>query len=87
MGVNDSTIGRLIDRMERNNLIERVKNDSDRRVYLLRLTKTGKRLFDKTLLLRDEFNKELIKGISDEDMNTFQRVLQTMVNNVSKENG
>lgn len=83
MNIKDSTVVRLIDRMERDGLIERVRSSFDRRVSNLTLTEKGKTLWIELEPIGEAFLNQLGTGISQEEMEIFQRVLNRMVDNVA----
>lgn len=85
MDVKDSSGGRLLDRMERDGLIHRRRSEKDKRVTYVSLTKRGATLFQELLPYGDNFNNDLIKGIDESDLMIFERVLDKMVNNISKD--
>lgn len=68
MNVADSSAGRLLDRLERENLIERERNGDDRRVTYVKLTKKGKKLISDLLPIGEEFNSDLLEGITEEEL-------------------
>lgn len=82
MCVKDSSIGRLIDRLERDDLVTRTRSTEDRRVITLSLSDEGQRRFDILLPLGQEFNNQLIKNIPEKDLETFENVLKAMLNNI-----
>lgn len=84
MNVKDSSAGRLIDRLERDELIKRNRNDFDRRIIYINLTKKGDELISELMPYGERFNCELIKGIDDEELIIFDKVLRKMVSNVSE---
>lgn len=84
MCVKDSSIGRLIDRLERDVIVKRIRSIKDRRVITLSLTKEGHEQFMTLLPVGQEFNDQLIKKISKKDLETFETVLKTMFLNVSE---
>lgn len=84
MNIKESSVARLLDRMERDGLVERVKNENDKRVTNLRLTDKGKKYAIELLPEGEEFGKLLYKNISDEEMKIFTRVLSKMVSNVNE---
>lgn len=84
MNVKDSSAGRLIDRLERDGLIERNRNDSDRRIIYISLTEKGSKLISELIPYGDKFNSDLIKGISEEDLVVYDKVLKQMLSNVSE---
>jgi len=84
MNVKDSSAGRLIDRLERDGLIKRERNDQDRRIIYIILTKKGDDLITEILPYGEKFNYDLISGIEEEDLIIFDRVLKKMLSNVSE---
>ncbi len=84
MNVKDSSAGRLIDRLERDGLIERNRNDSDRRIIYISLTEKGSNLISELIPYGDKFNSDLTKGISEEDLMIYDKVLKQMLSNVSE---
>lgn len=81
--VTESSIGRLIDRMERDGFVRRERSNTDRRVILLQLTDKGNRVFQELLPLGVQFNNTLTEGISDEDLIIYERVLHRMLTNIN----
>lgn len=81
---NESSIVRLIDCMEKENIVKREKDPTDRRVTKLFLTEEGMKKRDEILPIGEKFSKDCIKGISDEDLETFKEVLNKMVKNLNK---
>ncbi len=85
MRISDSSAGRLIDRLQRDGLVKRVPSPTDRRVTLLELTVEGDRTISELFHVGVEFNDEIMEGISEEEIRVFQRVLEKMTNNATKE--
>ncbi len=83
MKTKDPSIARLLDRMERDGLIQRIKSKEDRRVTYVKLTDKGKTLKDEVLPEGEIFSDILLDGISDDDLKTFQKVLDALVMNVA----
>jgi len=84
MNIKESSVARLLDRMERDGLVERVKNENDKRVTNLSLTDKGKQYRIKLLPEGEKFEKLLYKNISEEEMKIFTTVLTKMVCNISE---
>lgn len=84
MQIKESTVARLIDRMERENLVERQRNENDRRVFNLVLTEKGIRNRVTLLPEGEKFNDIVSKDISEEEMKVFMSVLKKMVSNVKE---
>ena len=82
MKIKESTVVRLIDRMEREELVQRKKSDKDKRVINLILTEKGQRYREELLPEGHKFNDIVSAGITEEEMNVFKSVLDKMVNNI-----
>ena len=86
MNIKESTIVRLIDRMETDELVERKKNPNDKRVINIVLTPKGEDTRKKLLPEGQKFNDIVAEGIKKEDLEIFMDVLHKMVSNVNKHN-
>jgi DNA-binding MarR family transcriptional regulator len=84
MNVQDSSAGRLIDRLERDGLIERERDNSDRRVIFIKLSDAGDKLISDLLPLGIEFNEDLVSGIDENELIIYEKVLQKMILNIKK---
>lgn len=84
MNVQDSSAGRLIDRLERDGLIERERNDTDRRVIYIKLSPIGDQLISDLMPLGIKFNDDLVSGIDEEELIIYERVLQKMISNITE---
>jgi MarR family transcriptional regulator, transcriptional regulator for hemolysin len=82
VGIEGPTLTHHLDGLERAALIERSRTPEDRRAVRVELTDTGDELFHR---LRDAavgFDSRLRDGISDEELESFRRVLARMLENV-----
>ena len=81
-GIRASSASSQIKNLEREGLIKRVSIEDDRR--LKRIVPTEKLLSEKEYI--DErsrkLNEKLVKGISDEDLDVFLRVINRMIDNM-----
>ena len=84
MNIKDSTVTRLIDRMEREDLIYRKTDPNDRRSMLLNLTEKGKEYRKITLKIGQELSRDVSKNISDKNIEIFKDVLDKIVKNVAE---
>ena len=75
MGKDKSAILRMIDLLEKKELVRRVVNLNDRRKNYILVTKKGERLIAEFRQVELELNCELLEGISDADMQTFYDVV------------
>jgi len=84
MNIKDSSLARLVDRMERDGLINRVENPKDKRVKFLELTNDGRNKIEILLPEGKYFSDLLLEDITEEELVTFYRVLDKMSNNIKK---
>ena len=76
--VDRTTLGGLIDRLERNCLVERHPHPNDRRAYLIRLTTKGKTLEAPLLECSKRATAKLTSGLHDDEIGELTRMLQIL---------
>ncbi|WP_346868719.1 MarR family transcriptional regulator [Clostridium sp. UBA5119] len=82
MDIKESSMVRLIDRMEKEELVERKKDSEDRRITKIILTDKGKFLKEELMPRGQKFQDDVLKGISKENLEIFKEVLQRMTDNI-----
>jgi DNA-binding MarR family transcriptional regulator len=73
-----STTTDLVDRMEKNMLVIRVKDPSDRRVVRIHLLEEGERIIDEVIKKRQRYLEEVLKNFSTEEIQFFQNNLMKL---------
>lgn len=73
-----STTTDLIDRMEKNQLVLRVKDENDRRVVRIHLLEEGKRIIDEVIAERQTYLKTVLDGHSMEDISSLNHSLHKL---------
>ncbi|MFJ5965521.1 MarR family winged helix-turn-helix transcriptional regulator [Bacillus sp. NPDC093026] len=73
-----STTTDLIDRMEKSELVERVKDPSDRRVVRIHLLPEGERIIQEVIVKRQEYVSELLEAFSEEEAIVFNKSLMKL---------
>ena len=73
---------RLIDNLEKNNLVFRHSHSTDRRVNLIHLTKEGADLREKVTNIVKSVVDRALKDISDNDIAISRNVLTKIINNL-----
>ncbi len=81
MDIKKSTMVRLIDRMEKDGYVQREKDIEDRRITYICLTELGKNRRKELLPFGEEFSNLITRGISDDDIEIFKKVLNKLVEN------
>lgn len=84
MKVTDSSIGRLLDRLERDEMVVRLTSETDRRVTMIMLSERGDALITALIPYGDAFNRDLTEGITSEELINFENVLEKMIANIKK---
>lgn len=82
MGVTTGTLTVSVDKLEKLNLLERVRHHSDRRSYLIVLTPQGKKLFKEHHKLHVQMTEELVNGLTPEEQNQFGAILLKSISNI-----
>ncbi|MBM3253130.1 MAG: MarR family transcriptional regulator [Candidatus Omnitrophica bacterium] len=80
--VSETGITRLIDKLEKDSLVKRFQKAGDRRVNLIKITKKGQDVIDKTWPKFLEKIKELTKGIPQKNKSTITAILSLWRNNL-----
>ena len=84
-GLEPSTMTGLLDRMERDELVERMTYPADRRVLRIHLTKIGRQVRDPVLKVVDRVISEIFAGIPQEDISQTKNLLRHVLANANGE--
>jgi MarR family transcriptional regulator, transcriptional regulator for hemolysin len=84
LGKDKSSILRLIDSLEEQKLVKRVVDPHDRRRNCLIVTDLGHEVIKHYLRIEFELLKELQKGLTESDLETFYKVVYTIQKNAEK---
>lgn len=76
---NKSAITTLVERMTRNGLITKIPSTTDGRAYHIHLTERGKETGRKALPFIAEYNKELMKGFTDKEIEIIDRFFDSIM--------
>lgn len=77
------SITRLVDNLEKQKLVKRVASREDRRINLIYLTETGKRLQDQTMEMANLTLNEALEGVPPADIELCKAVLQKVYDNLT----
>ena len=78
MGVDNSTMTRLIGVLIRNDWVEKYKGENDRRVVFVKITSQGEEIRRKIDTKINEFGIEIINAIPPEDRNDIREMLTSL---------
>lgn len=87
LNIRRATISGVLQNMEKNELIKRITNKEDIRTKKIILNEKTKEIFERKQKIIKKTEKEIIKNISQEDLETFIKVLNIMKENIKKEEG
>ena len=76
------SITRLVDNLEKLQLVRRVPSESDRRINLVFLTKHGVRIEEQSMALAEETLNEALTGIPPDNINLCKEILQQVYDNL-----
>ena len=84
LDIDNSTLTGLIDRMERSGFVTRRPGDSDRRALRISITPQGLKESNRASPLIRKINEGIKSGISQEEIETFKRVLGSLLDKFGK---
>lgn len=79
MGAKEPTITGILDRLQREDLVLRKEDASDKRKKILVLTEKGKEINTELTKIAQEFRDVCLEGISEKDQEIFLDILDKMV--------
>ena len=79
-----ATITTMINRLEHIGYINRVSDDSDKRIVRLYLTDLGRKKYYQLLNLKRSMSNNIFNGMSDEDISNIYNLLIKIKNNLEK---
>jgi DNA-binding MarR family transcriptional regulator len=77
------SITRLIDNLEKLNLVKRVNHENDRRINKVQLTKAALKLQEQTMQLAEETLNEVLEGVPADQVELCKEVLQKVYDNLN----
>ncbi|AZS15154.1 MarR family winged helix-turn-helix transcriptional regulator [Paenibacillus lutimineralis] len=79
---DQTNIARMLFKLEKKGFIYRVVHETDRRSLRVYLTPKGREVKDDILTPSLEAYENTVKGLSEEEVETFRRILSVIYNNV-----
>ncbi|HEX4877488.1 MAG TPA: MarR family transcriptional regulator [Chitinophagaceae bacterium] len=76
------SITRLVDNLEKLNLVKRVPSENDRRINLVYLTKQAQKLQEETMLMAEETLNEALETVPSDKVDVCKEVLQIVYDNL-----
>lgn len=84
-GLKAPTISITLRNMERDGIVRREKNNSDRRETHVYITEKGRKMHAKAIAALDKAEKTMLKGLSDKELNAMRAALDKMCENLGSE--
>jgi len=85
LGISMAMMTRIVDKLEENKLVERERDNSDRRIIKVTLSAKGKKLAKECNDCHREHIIEMLEGLSPKDRDSFISAMNTITDIVSKE--
>lgn len=76
------SITRLVDNLEKLQLVKRVASESDRRMNMIYLTRQAQKLQEEAMQLAEETLNEALEGVPEERIEICKEVLQIVYDNL-----
>ena len=83
LDVEPITLCRMIDRLEEAGLVERRKDEEDRRAWRIHLTEKSRPVIDELHALGDLFHQDIVAGISEADQKAALDILERVRSNIN----
>lgn len=77
-----STTTDLVDRMEKNELVVRIREEQDRRVVRIKLLKEGERIIEEVIEKRRDYLQNVLTEFSEEEVEQFSFLLEKLHTNM-----
>lgn len=78
MGLSDSTVSGILDRLEQKGIIERKRNKDDRRVVKIYLSRGSQEICQEFHRKREEYFAHLLKELSEQEINDIIKCLEIL---------
>lgn len=78
MGLSDSTVSGILDRLEQKGIIERKRNKDDRRVVKIYLVKGSQQICQEFHRKREEYFAHLLKELTEQEINDIIKGLEIL---------
>ncbi|MDM5249650.1 MULTISPECIES: MarR family transcriptional regulator [unclassified Lysinibacillus] len=73
-----STTTDLVDRMEKNELVKRVRDENDRRVVVVHLLEKGERIIQEVIEKRQQYLQEKLVGFNEQEVAQLSSYLEKL---------
>lgn len=77
-----STTTDLVDRMEKNELVVRIREEQDRRVVRIKLLKEGERIIEEVIRKRQDYLQNVLSEFKEDEVEQFAFLLEKLHTNM-----
>ena len=85
LNISPTTASSLVDRLVRNNYVERYRSDDDRRIVRLELSAEGGRIREETLTQKREHCRRMLNELAPEEAEAFIRLMQKIGDGLTRQ--
>lgn len=82
-----STTTDLVDRMEKNALVQRIRDTQDRRVVCIHLLEEGERIIEEVIEQRQNYLADLVKDFSSDQVQSLSILLNKLYEEMNQDRG
>ncbi|BCJ87809.1 MarR family winged helix-turn-helix transcriptional regulator [Effusibacillus dendaii] len=87
VNLSNSTVSGIVDRLEKQGLVERRRDLDDRRAVWIFKTEKFEEIKNQIPVLRDDYFSTLLEGLSQTELDTVVRTLQLLSNHLEEKDG
>lgn len=80
-----NSVTKIIDSLEKKNLVRRIVDKNDRRINIIELTEEGRNLEKIATDVAIKFMNDVVRGIDKQDLDSYMKVMRQMKNNLERE--
>ena len=80
-----NSVTKIIDSLEKKNLVSRIVDKNDRRINIIELTEDGRNLEKIATDVAIKFMNDVVQGIDKQDLDSYMKVMRQMKNNLERE--
>jgi DNA-binding MarR family transcriptional regulator len=84
---NPNTVSMILDRMEKQSLVKKVRSQIDRRLVHVRMTPTGKEKLAEAIGVSNDLVGRIVTGFSTEELKVFAKFLDKITSQAARETG
>ena len=77
-----ASITRMLDLLQKKDMVRRTADDMDRRKFLISLTESGQIFFNRHTAQMDALRSKIVEGLSDQELADLERILERIRQNI-----